>query len=97
MIVSKVHLRTQTGKKVHHSFMYIRDLARLFLPFSTRVKLTKDRLCELYEEMCYFTKYFSGIYYHLFSKGQSISECLLDNLNFSKKPTKNLTNFCPRI
>ena len=30
-------------------------------------------------------------------KGQLISECLFDNLQFSKKPTKNLTNFCPRI
>ena len=29
--------------------------------------------------------------------GQLISECLFDNLKFSKKPTKNLTNFCPRI
>ena len=31
------------------------------------------------------------------AKGQSISECLFDNLKFSKKPTKNLTSFCPRI
>ena len=30
-------------------------------------------------------------------KGQLISECLFDFLRFSKKPTKNLTNFCPRI
>jgi hypothetical protein len=28
-------------------------------------------------------------------KGQLISECLFDFLKFSKKPTKNLTNFCP--
>ena len=32
-----------------------------------------------------------------FGKGQLISECIFDNLKFSKKPTKNLTNFCPRI
>ena len=31
------------------------------------------------------------------AKGQLISECLLDFLHFSKKPTKNLTTFCPRI
>ena len=31
------------------------------------------------------------------AKGQLISECLFDNLKFSKKPTKNLTDFCPRI
>ena len=30
-------------------------------------------------------------------KGQIISECLFDVCKFSKKPTKNLTNFCPRI
>ena len=30
-------------------------------------------------------------------KGQLISECLFDFFKFSKKPTKNLTNFCPRI
>ena len=29
------------------------------------------------------------------SKGQLISECLFDNLKFSKKPTKNLTNSAP--
>jgi predicted nucleic acid binding AN1-type Zn finger protein len=29
------------------------------------------------------------------SKGQLISECLFDVFKFSKKPTKNLTNFCP--
>ena len=27
--------------------------------------------------------------------GQLISECLFDFFKFSKKPTKNLTNFCP--
>ena len=26
-------------------------------------------------------------------KGQLISECLFDDINFPKKPTKNLTNF----
>ena len=31
------------------------------------------------------------------AKGQVISECLFDNLKFSKKPTKNLTNFCHTI
>ena len=31
------------------------------------------------------------------TKGQLISECLLIFLIFSKKTTKNLTNFCPRI
>ena len=31
------------------------------------------------------------------AKGQLISECLFDFFKFSKKPTKNLTNFCPRI
>ena len=35
-------------------------------------------------------------YYHN-TEGQLISECLFDNLKFSKKTTKNLTNFCPRI
>ena len=30
-------------------------------------------------------------------KGQLISECLFDILNFPKKNTKNLTNFCPRM
>ena len=30
-------------------------------------------------------------------KGQIISECLFDVFKFYKKPTKNLTNFCPRI
>ena len=30
-------------------------------------------------------------------KGQIISECLFDVFQFSKKPPKNLTNFCPRI
>ena len=29
------------------------------------------------------------------AKGQLISECLFDFFKFSKKPTKNLTNFCP--
>ena len=29
--------------------------------------------------------------------GQLISECLFDFLNFPKKTTKHLTNFCPRI
>ena len=29
------------------------------------------------------------------AKGQIISECLFDVIKFSKKPTKNLTNFCP--
>ena len=33
----------------------------------------------------------------LWCKGQLISECRFDFLKFSKKPTKNLTNFCPRI
>jgi hypothetical protein len=28
-------------------------------------------------------------------KGQLISECLYDDLKFSKKPTKNFPNFCP--
>ena len=31
------------------------------------------------------------------AKGQLISECLFDNLKFSKKRTKNLTSFCPRM
>ena len=31
------------------------------------------------------------------AKGQIISECLIDVFKFSKKPTNNLTNFCPRI
>ena len=31
-----------------------------------------------------------------FPKGQIISECLFDFFKFSKKPPKNLTNFCPR-
>ena len=31
------------------------------------------------------------------SKGQIISECLFDVFQFSKKPRKNLINFCPRI
>ena len=30
-----------------------------------------------------------------YAKGQIISECLFDVCKFSKKPTKNLTNFCP--
>jgi hypothetical protein len=30
-------------------------------------------------------------------KGQLISECLIDDLNFPKNQQKNLTNFCPRI
>ena len=30
-------------------------------------------------------------------KGQLVSECLLDVLNFPKNQRKNLTNFCPRI
>ena len=30
-------------------------------------------------------------------KGQIISECLPVVFKFSKKPTKNLTNFCPMI
>ena len=30
-------------------------------------------------------------------KGQLISECLFDVLNFPKKQRNNLTNFCPRI
>ena len=30
-------------------------------------------------------------------KSQLISECLFDFFKFSKKPTKNLTNVCPRI
>ena len=32
-----------------------------------------------------------------FSKGQLISECPFDVLNFPKNLRKNLTNFCPRI
>ena len=28
-------------------------------------------------------------------KGHLISECLLGVIDFPKKPTKNLTNFCP--
>ena len=31
------------------------------------------------------------------NKGQLISECLFDFFKFSKKPTKNLTNFCRGI
>ena len=34
---------------------------------------------------------------YLYTKGQIVSECLLDVFEFSKKTTKNLTNFCPRI
>ena len=34
-------------------------------------------------------------YYHN-TEGQLISECLFDDFKFSKKTTKNLTNFCPR-
>ena len=30
-------------------------------------------------------------------KGQLISECLFEVLNFPKKQRKNLMNFCPRI
>ena len=33
----------------------------------------------------------------LSTKGQLISECLLDVLNFPKKQCKNLINFCPSI
>ena len=29
-------------------------------------------------------------------KGQIISDCLFDVFKFPKKPTKNLTNFCPQ-
>ena len=35
--------------------------------------------------------------HNTFAKGQLISECLFYVLNFPKKTTKNLTNFCPRI
>ena len=38
-----------------------------------------------------------GLQFDEFSTGQLISECLFDNLEFSKKTTKNLTNVCPRI
>jgi hypothetical protein len=31
------------------------------------------------------------------TKGQLISECLFGVIDFPKKTTKNLTNFCPRI
>ena len=31
----------------------------------------------------------------ILDKGQVISECLFDVFQFSKKPPKNLTNFCP--
>ena len=31
------------------------------------------------------------------AKGQLISECLYNVLNFPKKTTQILTNFCPRI
>ena len=31
------------------------------------------------------------------AEGQLISECLFGRFEFSKKPLKNLTNFCPRI
>ena len=34
---------------------------------------------------------------HVQLKGQLISECLFDNLKFSKKTSKNLTNSCPRV
>ena len=34
---------------------------------------------------------------YLAHKGQLISECLLGVIDFPKKTTKNLTNFCPRI
>ena len=34
-------------------------------------------------------------FYHN-TEGQLISECLFDDFKFSKKTTKNLTNFCPR-
>ena len=40
------------------------------------------------------TKFFVRISALAF-KGQIISECLFDVFKFSKKPTKNLTNFCP--
>ena len=30
-------------------------------------------------------------------KGQLISECLFDVLNFPKKQRKNFINFCPKI
>ena len=33
----------------------------------------------------------------LATTGQLISECICDVLNFSKKPWKNLTNFCTMI
>ena len=32
-----------------------------------------------------------------FSKGQLISKCLFGVIVWTKIPTKNLTNFCPRI
>ena len=32
-----------------------------------------------------------------YGKGQLISECLLGDIDFPKKTTKNLTNFCPGI
>ena len=38
-------------------------------------------------------QHIKGIF--VITKGQLISECVFDNLKFSKKTTKNLTNFCP--
>ena len=35
--------------------------------------------------------------WNFFDKGQLMSECLFDVLNFPKKQRKNLINFCPRI
>ena len=46
---------------------------------------------ENYEEIV------STIFFSLSIKGQLISERLFDFFKFSKKPTKNMTNFYPRI
>ena len=54
----------------------------------------KKEITEIYEALQYLTEKKNK---KQNIKGQIISECLFDLLNFSKKPTKNLTNFCPRI
>ena len=36
-------------------------------------------------------------FFSRFFKGQLISECLSYSLKFPKNPTKNFTNFCPRV
>ena len=85
----------RVGPILINNWFIIFSFCQWFAPFPYRSLILFP--VTMFEGIVWMFVYWSSPFCKSNDKGQLISECLLDVLNFPKKQRKNLTNFCPRI